>query len=87
MDNGPSNLTLALFSVVVVLVGSFCFVQLLANLGNTASFLGTNCQSSVVVYGWVVLINIIASLGMGSIGRNLLCHRYLLEKARVMVKL
>ena len=35
----------------------------------------------------ILLVNLLASFGLSVIGTNLLCHRYLVEKARVMIKL
>jgi hypothetical protein len=32
-------------------------------------------------------VNMLASFGLSVIGTNILCHRYLVEKARVMIKL
>ena len=49
--------------------------------------LGENCAQSETSYTVLKLINLLATGGMSIIGTNLLCHRYLVEKARVMIKL
>jgi hypothetical protein len=67
-------------------VGSYFALQWLANLLVTATSLGSNCVASETVYTVVYLISLLVSHGLSGIGTNLLCHRYLCEKARVMLE-
>jgi hypothetical protein len=39
------------------------------------------------MYTVVFLVNLLVSQGLSIVGTNLLCHRYLCEKARVMINL
>jgi hypothetical protein len=71
----------------VHLVGSYFALQWLANLIVTALALATPCTSSRIVATVVLSLNICATTGLSCIGTNILCHRYLCEKARVMIKL
>jgi hypothetical protein len=70
-------------------LGSYFALQWLANVLVLASSLAVNCSNasatSAVALG--ILVNFFASFGLSSIGTNLLCHRYLCEKTRVMIKL
>jgi hypothetical protein len=67
-------------------VGSYFALQWLANLLVTASALGF-CISSPTVKEVALLLNLCLTFGLSLIGTNLLCHRYLCEKARIMIKL
>jgi hypothetical protein len=62
-------------------------LQWLANVLVTATSLGGNCVASETVYTVVYLVNLLVSNGLSGIGTNILCHRYLCEKARVMISL
>ena len=68
-------------------VGSYFALQWLANLLVAATALGQNCVQSETANIALFLVNILATFGLSVIGTNLLCHRYLVEKARVMIKL
>ena len=68
-------------------VGSYFALQWLANFLVAATTLGGNCVQSETAYTALRLLNLLASFGLSVIGTNLLCHRYLVEKARVMIKL
>jgi hypothetical protein len=68
-------------------VGSYFALQWLANLLVTAAALSVNCTSSGPIFAAGGLINIFVSFGLSVVGTNLLCHRYLCEKALVMVRL
>jgi hypothetical protein len=68
-------------------VGSYVAVQWLANLVVAASALGQNCTRSETEKTALYLLNLLVSFGLSVIGTNLLCHRYLVEKARVMIKM
>ena len=52
-----------------------------------ATNLGEICVQSETASKVPLLVNLLASIGLSVIGTNLLCHRYLVEKARVMIKL
>ena len=47
----------------------------------------TNCTPSTLVYTILQLINLLATFSINMIGSNLLCHRYLHEKASIMTKM
>jgi hypothetical protein len=47
--------------------------------------LGSICVASETVYRSMTFTNILAIHGLSLIGTNLLCHRYLCKKARVMI--
>jgi hypothetical protein len=68
-------------------VGSYFALQWLANLLVAATALGHNCVQSATANKALHLLNLFAAHGLSVIGTNLLCHRYLVEKARVMTKL
>jgi hypothetical protein len=68
-------------------VGSYFTLQWLANLIVAASGLGQNCTLSTTAFMVLFALQLIAAFGLSGIGTNLLCHRYLVEKARVMIKL
>ena len=68
-------------------VGSYFALQWLANFLVAAAALGQNCVQSETANKLLRLVNLLASFGLSMIGTNLLCHRYLVEKARVMIKL
>jgi hypothetical protein len=68
-------------------VGSYFALQWLANILVTASALAMPCASSETVYLVVLSFQLCVTFGLSVIGTNLLCHRYLCEKARVMIKL
>ena len=61
-------------------------MQWLANLLVTAASLGYNCVASEMVYTILTFTSLLVSHGLSGIGTNLLCHRYLCEKARVMLE-
>jgi hypothetical protein len=71
----------------VNLVGSYFVVQWLANLIVTALALTGYCTSSQTVNVVGGLLAACATFGLSTTGTNLLCHRYLCEKARIMIKL
>jgi hypothetical protein len=75
------------FYVSVTLVGSYFFVQWLANLILNASLLAPNCTSSQTAYTALQVLNFSVAWILSVVGTNLLCHRYLCEKARIMIKL
>ena len=68
-------------------VGSYFALQWLANLLVAATALGQSCMQSETAYTVLLLVNLLASFGLSIVGTNLLCHRYLVEKARVMIKM
>jgi hypothetical protein len=68
-------------------VGSYFALQWLANLLVTASALGQNCTLSATALVVLEPVSLLAALGLSVIVTNLLSHRYLLEKAAVMVKM
>ena len=70
-----------------LLVGSYFALQWLANFLVTAASLGYNCVASEMVYTILTFTSLLVSHGLSMIGTNLLCHRYLCEKARVMISL
>jgi hypothetical protein len=74
------------FLFVVTAVGSYFALQWLANLLVTATASGSNCTSSDTANQAIWLLNFLASFGLSVVGTNLLCHRYLYEKARVMIQ-
>jgi hypothetical protein len=69
------------------LVGSYFAVQLLANLIVACSSLSDSCPSNSTVNAVGFLLYIFGTFALSCVGTNLLCHRYLFEKARVMIKL
>ena len=87
----PSNITapftIAASPVFFFSEGSYFALQWLANLLVTATALGQNCVQSSTASSVLYLVNLLATLGLSGIATNLLCHRYLVEKARVMIKL
>jgi hypothetical protein len=74
-------------SRVFLAVGSYFALQWLANILVAATILGDNCVQSYTAHTVLILVSFLASSGLSIIGTNLLCHRYLVEKARVMIKL
>jgi hypothetical protein len=68
-------------------VGSYFALQWLANFLVAATALGQNCVQSETAGVVLDLVNQLAAYGLSVIATNLLCHRYLVEKARVMKKL
>jgi hypothetical protein len=68
-------------------VGSYFALQWLANLLVLASSLGNNCNASGSAGAVAKLVNLLASFSLSIIATNLLCHRHLCEKARIMIKL
>jgi hypothetical protein len=76
-----------LSSMFCNLVGSYFAVQWLANLLVTATSLGGNCVALETTYTVVTLVSLLVSHGLSIIGTNILCHRYLCEKARVMISM
>jgi hypothetical protein len=81
------NLPRSVLCVPVNLVGSYFAVQWLANLVITAFGLMTFCTPSQTMLSVVRILNISTMFGLSVLGTNLLCHRYLCEKARIMIKL
>jgi hypothetical protein len=73
--------------VFVFSVGSYFALQWLANFLVAATALGTNCVQSETASDVLFLVNLLATFVLSMIGTNYLCHRYLVEKARVMIKL
>ena len=71
---------------VVHAVGSYYATQLVGNVLVTATAMHS-CTSSALGFKSLQLIYVLALLGINVIGSNLLCHRYLHEKATVMVKM
>jgi hypothetical protein len=68
-------------------VGSYFALQWLANLLVAATGLGLNCTSSTTTNTALRVVHLLASGGLSIVVTNLLCHRYLVEKARAMIKL
>jgi hypothetical protein len=68
-------------------VGSYFALQWLGNFLVTVSALSLNCNSSSTAHTVGYLVHMLASYALSGIVTNLLCHRYLCEKARVMIKL
>jgi len=68
-------------------VGSFFAVGVMANFLVTATAFGTNCTSSQTIYQLSLSVYFPVTFGVSIIGTNILCHRYLIEKARVMIRL
>jgi hypothetical protein len=69
-------------------LGSYFALQWLATLLVLATSLDGNCNTPAgFVNAVAVLVNMLASFGMSLIGTNLLCHRHLCEKARLMINL
>ena len=66
---------------------AFFAVQLLSNIVVTLSSLGTNCASIDATYYIGSNVNYLTLYGVSVIGTNILCHRYLLEKAKIMTNL
>ena len=83
----PSILHAPLYLIRFPTVGSYFSLQWLANLLVTATALGQNCTASYTAKIPLHLINLLATFGLSIIGTNLLCHRYLYEKARAMIQL
>jgi hypothetical protein len=72
--------------VSCLLVGSYFALQWLGNLIVTASTL-TVCTSSPAVNTAVFFAVTLPATCLSCIGTNIFCHRYLVEKARVMIKM
>ena len=69
-------------------VGSYFALDVVANLLVVASSLGSNCPASIVVIDNLAFaVNLLSQTGLSVIGTNILCHRYLLAKARQMINL
>jgi hypothetical protein len=68
-------------------VGSYFALQWLANILVAATTLASNCVQSETAHSVLLFVNLLAQYGLSVIGTNVLCHRYLVEKARVMIKL
>jgi hypothetical protein len=68
-------------------VGSFYAFQVLGNIIVLATNSGYICTASSTVYSSLVLLYMGALFGISILGTNLLCHRYLLEKAKVMSRM
>jgi hypothetical protein len=69
------------------LVGSYFALQWLTNVLATSTSLAANCNSSQTVSTVVGSFHLCVAFGLSILGTNLLCHRYLCEKARIMIKL
>jgi hypothetical protein len=69
------------------LVGSYFALQWLANIFVAVSVTSAGCTSSQKVWGVATVLGFFSMFGLSIIGTNLLCHRYLCEKARIMIKL
>jgi hypothetical protein len=65
-------------------VGSSFALQLLGNVCVTGSAIYI-CQSSLLLGTLLYFVNIVIATGVSVIGTNIMCHRYLLARARVMV--
>ena len=78
--------TIAASRVFFFSVGNYFTLQWLANLSVAATALGQNCMQSEMAHAVLLLMNLLAT-PLSVIGTNLLCHRYLIEKARVVIKL
>ena len=85
----PSHPHVVLCFCIIVLhtVGSYFALRWLANLFTTASALGPNCIPSATSAGIVIAIDLLATFGLSLIGAKLVCHRYLIEKARAMINM
>ena len=68
-------------------MGSYFQVQHLANLLATAACGMRVCTSSTVLYNVATIVYVCAVIVLSINGTNVLHHRYLLEKARVMIRL
>ena len=68
-------------------VGSFFAVGVMANFLVTATGSGIICTSSQTISQLLGSVYILMTFGVSIIGTNILCHRYLIEKARVMIRL
>ena len=66
---------------------AFFAVQLLSNIVVTLSSLGANCASFDATHYIGSNVNYLTLYGVSVIGTNVLCHRYLLEKAKIMTNL
>jgi nitrate reductase gamma subunit len=66
-------------------VGSYFALQWLANFLVAATALGQNCVQSETANTVLFFMNTLVSGGLSVIGTNILCHRYLVEKARVVI--
>jgi hypothetical protein len=75
------------FLLLLFTVGSYFALQWLANLIVAAAALGANCVQSFTADQVLYFVTLLATYGLSVIGTNLLCHRYLVEKVRVMIKL
>ena len=67
-------------------VGSYYATQLVGNVLVTATAMYT-CTSSALGFKILHLIYMLALFGINVVGSNLMCHRYLHEKATIMVKM
>jgi hypothetical protein len=65
-------------------VGCFYAIQLLGNFAVMVSSAVSNCTASQGHYRMTAIAIIIFGYGLSILGTNLLCHRYLLEKAKGM---
>ena len=68
-------------------MGRYFALQWVVNLLVAATALGSNCVQSETTGKVFFLINLLETFGLSAIGTKILCHRCLVEKARVMVKL
>jgi hypothetical protein len=69
-------------------VGSYFTVQLLVNILTMALDMGVCMGPEYDDLAKIsVLLNVFLAIGIAVVGTNLLCHRYLLQKAKVMVKM
>ena len=67
------------------MLGSFSFVQLLGNVFTTILAMH-NCTASPSTRQLLWTGNLLMLFGISILGSNLLCHRYIAEKARVVTK-
>jgi hypothetical protein len=79
--------TTLLFKMFSFTVGSYFALQWLANVRTAAVAIGSSCAQSATANMVIFFVNLLAGCGLSVVGTNLLCHRYLVEKARVVIKL
>jgi hypothetical protein len=65
-------------------VGSFYFFQVIGSLFSLAILPLGICTASAAVFASATSLLFLNGFGISILGTNLLCHRYLLEKAKAM---
>jgi hypothetical protein len=72
---------------VFLTVGSFYGVQVLGNFCYLAFYSLYACSDSIGIMKAYEISMILSFFGISVLGTNLLCHRYLLEKAKILSKM